>query len=291
MLRRVGTAVGDGPLDRRPACGTRPRVGDRAAAERRIHPAGRRRARVRGLRVRRVHPYGGRTDLVRGVTAPTGHRPRRPAAVPRRAAGAVAVAAGAAVDVVLRQRIAPGLAHTVSTTLGHRPPGPDGDGQIARPPRWRPRRTSRSWSWARRSRSSRKASTARPCPCRDGRTSWSVRVAAANRRTIVVVNAGCAGADAVGGRRGGDPADLVPRPGAGRRWPTCCSGWPSRAAAADDVAAARTRLPVLSVTPTDGALAYDGVSSSATGPGNGRVRCRCSASATATATPPGRTSR
>ena len=33
-----------------------------------------------------------------------------------------------------------------------------------------------------------------------------------------------AGADAVGGRRGGDPADLVPRAGgAAPRWPTCCS--------------------------------------------------------------------
>ncbi|HEV7963927.1 MAG TPA: glycoside hydrolase family 3 C-terminal domain-containing protein [Actinoplanes sp.] len=50
---------------------------------------------------------------------------------PREHRAIVSLRAGVPVRVVLSQAIAPGLAHTVSTTLGHRPPGPDADGLIA----------------------------------------------------------------------------------------------------------------------------------------------------------------
>ena len=57
------------------------------------------------------------------------------------------------------------------------------------------------------------------------------RVAAANPRTVVVVNAGRAGAAAVGRRGPRRAARLVPRPGvSATRWPTSCSARPSPAA-------------------------------------------------------------
>jgi beta-glucosidase len=50
---------------------------------------------------------------------------------PREHRAITALTAGVPVDVVLTQTLLPGLAHTISTTLGHRPPGPDADGMIA----------------------------------------------------------------------------------------------------------------------------------------------------------------
>ncbi|MET0417805.1 MAG: glycoside hydrolase family 3 N-terminal domain-containing protein, partial [Actinoplanes sp.] len=49
---------------------------------------------------------------------------------PREQRVTVGLAAGEPVQVVLRQTIERGMAHTISTTLGHRPPSPDEDGMI-----------------------------------------------------------------------------------------------------------------------------------------------------------------
>jgi beta-glucosidase len=49
---------------------------------------------------------------------------------PREHRVAVSLAAGVPVEVELVQTIVRGMAHTVFTTLGHRPPGPDADGLI-----------------------------------------------------------------------------------------------------------------------------------------------------------------
>jgi beta-glucosidase len=63
-----------------------------------------------------LHPAGtGRADL---LLSPREHR------------GTVTLTAGVPVEVVLTQTIARGMGHTVATTLGHRPPGPDADGLI-----------------------------------------------------------------------------------------------------------------------------------------------------------------
>ena len=50
---------------------------------------------------------------------------------PREVRASVELEAGEPVEVVLRQTIERGMAHTVASTLGHRPPGPDADGLIA----------------------------------------------------------------------------------------------------------------------------------------------------------------
>ncbi len=64
-----------------------------------------------------LHPPGtGRADLLLS---------------PREQRAAVTLAAGVPVEVVLTQTIVPGMAHSVSTTIGHRAPGPDADGMIA----------------------------------------------------------------------------------------------------------------------------------------------------------------
>jgi beta-glucosidase len=68
------------------------------------------------LYVGSLHPEGtGRADL---LLAPREHR------------AIVSLQAGRPVDIVLRQTIQPGLAHTVSATLGHRPPGISADGML-----------------------------------------------------------------------------------------------------------------------------------------------------------------
>jgi beta-glucosidase len=177
---------------------------------------------------------------------------------PREHRAAVSLAAGVPVQVVLKQTIKPGLAHTVSATLGHRPPGPDADGMIAEA-----------------------AELASECDVAvvvvgtteqvesEGfdRTSLSlpgrqdelvVRVAAANPRTVVVVNAGSPvllpWADDVAavlltwfpGQEGGTAlADVllgVAEPGG--RLPTT---WPRR----------EQDCPVLDVIPRDGVVSYD----------------------------------
>jgi beta-glucosidase len=64
-----------------------------------------------------LHPPGtGRADLL---------------LAPREQRAAVTLAAGVPVEVVLTQTIVPGAAHSVATTVGHRAPGPDPDGMIA----------------------------------------------------------------------------------------------------------------------------------------------------------------
>lgn len=64
-----------------------------------------------------LHPPGtGRADLLLS---------------PREQRTTVALAAGVPVEVILRQPIRPGMAHTVSATLGHRPPGVSDDGLLA----------------------------------------------------------------------------------------------------------------------------------------------------------------
>ena len=64
-----------------------------------------------------LHPPGtGRADLLLS---------------PREQRAAVTLTAGVPVEVVLTQTIAPGMAHSVASTIGHRAPGPDADGMIA----------------------------------------------------------------------------------------------------------------------------------------------------------------
>jgi beta-glucosidase len=116
------------------------------------------------------------------------------------------------------------------------------------------------------------------------------RVAAANPRTVVVVNAGSPvelpwiddvaavlliwfpGQEA--GRALADVLTGAAEPGG--RMPTT---WP----------VAMADCPVLSTTPDGGALAYDEGVFIGTAPGHARPSRRASRSATATATPPGRT--
>jgi beta-glucosidase len=109
---------------------------------------------------------------------------------PREHRAIVTLAAGVPVNVVLKQTIQPGLAHTVSATLGHRPPGPDADGMIAE-----------AVALAAESDVAVVVVGTTEQVESEGfdRTSLSlpgrqdelvVRVAAANPRTIVVVNAG-----------------------------------------------------------------------------------------------------
>jgi beta-glucosidase len=191
-----------------------------------------------------LHPAGtGRADL---LLSPGERR------------ATVRLAAGVPVTVVLHQSIEPGLAHTVSTTLGHRAPGPDADGLIAE---------AAALAAASDVAVVVVGTTEQTESEGFDRTSLSlpgrqdelvVRVAAANPRTIVVVNAGSPvlmpWADDVaailltwfpGQEAGAALADVllgVTEPGG--RLPTT---WPRR-----------TRdCPVLSVTPSGGTLDYD----------------------------------
>jgi len=196
------------------------------------------------LYVGTLHPPGAtRADL---LLSPREHR-----AIAR-------LTAGVPVEVVLRQSIQPGMAHTVSATLGHRAPGVSADSMI-----------------------SEAVALAASCDVAvvvvgtteqvesEGfdRTSLSlpgrqdelvVRVAAANPRTVVVVNAGSpvllpwAGDVAAvlltwfpGQEAGAALADVllgVTEPGG--RLPTT---WPRR----------EQDCPILRVVPRDGRVAYD----------------------------------
>jgi beta-glucosidase len=191
-----------------------------------------------------LHPEGtGRAEL---LLSPAERRATTPLRV------------GRPVDVVLRQRIRPGLAHTVSTTLGHRPPGPDGDGRIAEAAALAAEADVAVVvvGTTEQVESEGFDRTSLSLPGRQDEL--VVRVAAANRRTIVVVNAGSPvlmpWADDVaailltwfpGQEAGAALADVllgVAEPGG--RLPTT---WPRR----------ERDCPVLSVTPTHGVLAYD----------------------------------
>jgi beta-glucosidase len=191
-----------------------------------------------------LHPAGtGRADL---LLAPREHR------------AVVALTAGEPVEIVLRQTIQPGMAHTVSATLGHQPPGVSAESMI-----------------------DEAVALAAECDVAvvvvgtteqvesEGfdRTSLSLpgrqdelvaRVAAANPRTIVVVNAGspvllpwAEDVAAVlltwfpGQEAGAALADVllgVLEPGG--RLPTT---WPRH----------ERDCPILEVVPRDGVLAYD----------------------------------
>jgi beta-glucosidase len=177
---------------------------------------------------------------------------------PREHRAIVALAAGVPVRVVLKQVIRPGLAHTVSAMLGHRPPGPDADGLI-----------TEAVALAAESdiavvvvgtteqvESEGFDRTSLALPGRQDEL--VVRVAAANPRTIVVVNAGSPvlmpWADDVaavlltwfpGQEAGAALADVllgVLEPGG--RLPTT---WPRR----------EQDCPILGITPQDGVVAYD----------------------------------
>jgi len=201
-------------------------VGDQAVYEGSLHPAG-----------------AGRAEL---LLSPREHR------------ATVRLTAGVPVEVVLRQTIARGLGHTVATTLGHRPPGPDADGMIEEAVRLAAASDVAvvvvGTTEQVESEGFDRVSLTLP-----GRQDELVaRVAAANPRTIVVVNAGSpvlmpwAGEVAAvlltwfGGQEvGAALADVllgVAEPGG--RLPTT---WPRREA----------DCPVLAIEPRDGVVAYD----------------------------------
>ncbi|MGX6605107.1 glycoside hydrolase family 3 protein [Micromonosporaceae bacterium Da 78-11] len=177
---------------------------------------------------------------------------------PREFRAPVRLAAGVPVPVVLKQTIERGLAHTISTTLGHRPPSPDADGMIEEAVRLAAGSEVAvvvvGTTEQVESEGFDRTSLALP-----GRQDELVaRVAAANPRTIVVVNAGSPvlmpWADDVAailltwfpGQEGGAAlADVllgVAEPGG--RLPTT---WPRR----------EQDCPVFEVEPRDGVLAYD----------------------------------
>ncbi|MFC7532114.1 glycoside hydrolase family 3 protein [Actinoplanes sp. GCM10030250] len=177
---------------------------------------------------------------------------------PREKRFTLTLPAGVPVPVVLRQTFEPGMAHSVSTTLGHRPPGPDEEGLIAEAVELAARSDVAvvvvGTTEQVESEGFDRASLALP-----GRQDELVaRVAAANPRTIVVVNAGSpvllpwteeAGAVLLtwfpGQEAGAALADVltgVAEPGG--RLPTT---WPRR----------EEDCPVLGVRPSGGALGYD----------------------------------
>lgn len=109
---------------------------------------------------------------------------------PREQRFTVTLPAGVPVPVVLRQTFEPGMAHSVSTTLGHRAPGPDEDGLIAEAVELAARSDVAvivvGTTEQVESEGFDRTSLALP-----GRQDELVsRVAAANPRTVVVVNAG-----------------------------------------------------------------------------------------------------
>ena len=177
---------------------------------------------------------------------------------PREHRATVRLAAGVPVQVVLDQTLERGLAHTVSTTLGHRPPAPDADGMIEEATRLAATSDVAvvvvGTTEQVESEGFDRTSLALP-----GRQDELVaRVAAANPRTIVVVNAGSPvlmpWADDVaailltwfGGQEAGAAlADvLLGAAEPGGRLPTT---WPRR----------EQDCPVLAIEPRDGAVSYD----------------------------------
>jgi beta-glucosidase len=191
-----------------------------------------------------LHPPGtGRADLLLS---------------PREQRVTARLEAGRPVRVVLDQTIVPGQAHSVATTLGHRPPSPDEDGLIAEAVALAAASDVAvvvvGTTEQVESEGFDRTSLALP-----GRQDELVsRVAAANPRTVVVVNAGSPvlmpWADQVAatlltwfpGQEGGAAlADvLLGAAEPGGRLPTT---WPRRAA----------DCPVLEITPKDGIVSYD----------------------------------
>ncbi|GIE91137.1 beta-glucosidase family protein [Actinoplanes regularis] len=176
---------------------------------------------------------------------------------PREQRFTVTLPAGVPVAVTLRQSFEPGTAHSAGTTLGHRPPGPDESGMIAEAVALAARSDVAvvvvGTTEQVESEGFDRTSLALP-----GRQDELVaRVAAANPRTVVVVNAGSPvllpWAEDVAavlltwfpGQEAGAAlaAVLTGAEEPGGRLPTT---WPRRA---ED-------CPVLAVEPRDGALAY-----------------------------------
>ncbi|HET9516726.1 MAG TPA: glycoside hydrolase family 3 C-terminal domain-containing protein [Actinoplanes sp.] len=199
----------------------------------------------------------GRT-VVDGMLHPAGTSREDLLLKPNERRGTVPLRAGEPVEVLLRQRIEPGLGHTVVTSLGHEAPGPDADGQIEEAV------TLAAGSDVAvvvvgTTEQTESEGFDRSTLSLPGRQDELVaRVAEVNPRTIVVVNAGSPvlmpWADDVaailltwfGGQEAGAAlADVllgVCEPGG--RLPTT---WPRR----------ERDCPVLSVTPVDGVLTYD----------------------------------
>ena len=191
-----------------------------------------------------LHPDGaGRAEL---LLSPREHR------------AAVRLAAGVPVEVVLSQTIQPGLGHTVATTLGHRPPSPDADGMIEEAVRLAAASDVAVVvvGTTEQVESEGFDRTSLSLPGRQDEL--VVRVAAANPKTIVVVNAGSpvlmpwSGEVAAvlltwfgGQEAGASLSDVllgVAEPGG--RLPTT---WPRR----------EEDCPVLAVDSHDGVVAYD----------------------------------
>ncbi|MDY7084251.1 MAG: glycoside hydrolase family 3 C-terminal domain-containing protein [Actinomycetota bacterium] len=177
---------------------------------------------------------------------------------PREERVTVTLEAGVPVPVVLRQNIVRGMAHTVSVTLGHRAPGPDADGLIEEAVRLAAGSDVAvvvvGTTEQTESEGFDRTSLALP-----GRQDELVsRVAAANPRTVVVINAGSPvlmpWAEEVaatlltwfGGQEAGAAlADVllgVAEPGG--RLPTT---WPRH----------EQDCPVLTIEPRDGVVAYE----------------------------------
>jgi len=178
--------------------------------------------------------------------------------LPREQRVTVELTAGVPAEIVLEQFIAPGAAHSVATTLGHRPPRPDEDGLIEEAVRLAAGSDVAvvvvGTTEQVESEGFDRTSLALP-----GRQDELVaRVAAANPRTIVVVNAGSpvlmpwtSEVAAVlltwfPGQEGGAAlADVllgVTEPGG--RLPTT---WPQ----------AEADCPVFEISPSNGAVSYD----------------------------------
>jgi beta-glucosidase len=177
---------------------------------------------------------------------------------PREHRTVVPLPAGEPVPVVLRQTLQPGMAHTVSATLGHRPPGGTDDSMIAEAVALAAEADVAVIvvGTTEQTESEGFDRTSLSLPGRQDEL--VVRVAAVNPRTIVVVNAGSPvllpWADDVaavllswfpGQEAGAALADVllgVREPGG--RLPTT---WPRR----------EQDCPVLAVQPHDGVLSYD----------------------------------
>jgi beta-glucosidase len=199
----------------------------------------------------------GETPIYQGSLHPPGTGRADLLLHPREQRFPVTLEAGVTVPVVLRQTFEPGMAHSVATTLGHRAPGPDEEGLIAAAVELAARSDVAivvvGTTEQVESEGFDRTSLALP-----GRQDELViRVAAANPRTVVVVNAGSPvllpWSDSVaatlltwfpGQEAGAALADVllgVTEPGG--RLPTT---WPRRA---ED-------CPVLDVEVTDGSLTY-----------------------------------
>ncbi|MFI5895500.1 glycoside hydrolase family 3 protein [Actinoplanes sp. NPDC051513] len=191
-----------------------------------------------------LHPAGtGRADLLLS---------------PREQRVCVELTAGEPVEIILEQTIARGAAHSVATTLGHRPPAPDEDGMIEEAAALA-RESDVAVVVVGTTEQVESEGFDRTSLALPGRQDELVsRVAAANPRTIVVVNAGSpvlmpwsSSVAAVlltwfPGQEGGAAlADVllgVTEPGG--RLPTT---WPR----------AEADCPVFEIKPKDGVVAYD----------------------------------